>query len=351
MFTEDKQRDKAADSFVALKEALSPWSIKRKRALKLAKIYSAFNARKAQRMALCGIQVALNSEDLTVHSAMTCKIRLCPLCTWRRALRTYSNMMKIVDYVQTNSPHRYAFLTLTIKNCTSNELSSVIDRMMKRWRYFINLSGFRNSVDGWYRGLEITHDVNEKITDEMWYGDPDSHIKGRASYFKGQGLKIGDVNPNYDMYHPHFHVLLALNPSYFNPGKYIRRDGWAEMWRFAMQLDYDPIVDVRMTFDKSSAAVAEASKYTVKDTDYIVPDDYDLSVKTVSTLDEALHARRLIAYGGLFKEIHKKLNLADEDPDIIDNDIEKDKTLLVFDWVTGYDQYVQRHVITSHRVI
>ena len=50
-------------------------------------------------------------------------------------------------------------------------------------------------------------------------------------------------------------------------------------------------------------------------------DDEEKNLKRLSDLEEGLHRKRLISYGGLLKEIHKKLNLDDtEEGDLIHTD-------------------------------
>src|SRR5690625_6607921 len=50
-------------------------------------------------------------------------------------------------------------------------------------------------------------------------------------------------------------------------------------------------------------------------------DDEEKKLKRLSDLEEGLHRKRLISYGGLLKEIHKKLNLDDtEEGDLIHTD-------------------------------
>ena len=56
------------------------------------------------------------------------------------------------------------------------------------------------------------------------------------------------------------------------------------------------------------SAIDETAKYPVKDTDFMT-DDEEKNLKRLSDLEEGLHRKRLISYGGLLKEIHKKLNL------------------------------------------
>src|SRR5699024_11931064 len=71
------------------------------------------------------------------------------------------------------------------------------------------------------------------------------------------------------------------------------------------------------------SAIDETAKYPVKHTDFMT-DDEERNLQVVSDLEEGLHRKRLISYGGLLKEIHKKLNLDDaEDGDLIHTDDEE----------------------------
>src|SRR5699024_225377 len=87
------------------------------------------------------------------------------------------------------------------------------------------------------------------------------------------------------------------------------------------KLDYDPNVKVQMIRPKNKyksdiqSAIDETAKYPVKDTDFMT-DDEEKNLKRLTDVEEGLHRKRLISYGGLLKEIHKKLNLDDtEDRD------------------------------------
>src|SRR5690625_7643377 len=52
--------------------------------------------------------------------------------------------------------------------------------------------------------------------------------------------------------------------------------------------------------------------------------DEEKNLQVVSDLEEGLLRKRLISYGGLLKEVHKKLNLDDaEDGDLIHTDDEE----------------------------
>ena len=43
-------------------------------------------------------------------------------------------------------------------------------------------------------------------------------------------------NPNFDMYHPHFHVLIVADKSYFKSRKYLKHEEWQELWAKAMRI-------------------------------------------------------------------------------------------------------------------
>jgi len=209
------------------------------------------------------------------------------------------------------------------------------------------------AIVGWFRGLEVTHDVNEYITPWMYEN------KKRRGYYKKLGLKIGDLNPSYDTYHPHFHILLAVHSSFFSGQKYISQQRWVELWKESLGVDYAPIVHIQKVKPKREGqtvegAVAEIGKYTVKGEDYLT-DDLEQTDLAVSVFDSALANRRLIAYGGILREIRKELKLADvEEADLIHVDDEdetkhhkcsvcgSDLMEVVYTWNFGLRNYVRK---------
>lgn len=326
-----------------------PWSEKKVANELLALAYDKIDPKKAERLRACASWLTFSigdGGDKVLKKANFCRVRLCPMCQWRRSLKTYAQMRAIIDYLEKDYAYNYIFLTLTVRSCEPEEIQSVLNTMMQAWNRFVGYKPFKMAVKGWFRSLEIVHDVNEIITREMWYGDPARHVKGRSRYFKKLGLKIGDMNPNFDLMHPHFHVLLAVNKSYFKDVRaYLTHDEWVKLWERALKVDYVPVVDVRKIKGEAVDAVAEASKYTVKDSDYIVPTDWDLTTKTVEILDKALDKRRFLAFGGVMKEAHQKLHLDDvEDGDLLHVDgetvAEDTKNTITYAWSSGYRQYI-----------
>ncbi len=70
------------------------------------------------------------------------------------------------------------------------------------------------------------------------------------------------------------------------------------------------MIDVRKLKENNKKEIAEVAKYTVKESDYLIRDEFDNIDKestdeVVKTLDNALHRKRLISLGFKFKEVHK----------------------------------------------
>lgn len=285
----------------------------------LAHVYDQIDVKKAERLRGCASQlfyaVQPNGRKRLV-SANFCRVRLCPTCQWRRTLKTFSQMQRIMAAVEADKPRAYLVLTLTVRNCSPDQLNDTLDQMSEAFHKMKQYKKFKDAVQGWYRGTEITHNLTENT------------------------------------YHPHFHVVLAVNPSYFHDSKrYIPQKDWVQLWKKAMRLDYDPNVDIRRVKGNDpasvSAAIAEIAKYTVKGSDYLIPDDWDLTLETVALLDQVLNKRRFIGFGGIFKDWHKKLNLDDpDDGDLVHTDDEPPASdldpIVVYQWSTGYKQYVAR---------
>lgn len=299
----------------------SPWRAKKVANEYLSMAYAQIDPKKAQRLSECSTQLLFRKYDtgeMKLHSMNSCRVRLCPLCTWRRTLRVYADNKKIFRHVDPdNSKYKYILLTLTEKNCTGENLSKRIDALFYAWKLFAKTKPFKQAVKGWYRGLEVTHNTDF-------------------------------LSKDYNTYHPHFHVILVVNKSYFTSRYYLSQAQWGEMWKNALKANYDPVVDVRKINNvNDSKTIAEISKYPVKDADFVIYDDWELTTETVSILDEALNNRRLIAYGGILKDAKKELKISDiESADLVHTDdeaptMDDNFKLEFYFWHTGYRQYLK----------
>ena len=165
---------------------------------------------RANRLHNCGMHLFFNiyqndgKEEKKVKYAESCRVRLCPLCAWRRSIKIQVHARKILERMQQETGYAYLLVTLTVPNVGGQALSDKISEMMKAWNRFVGYRKIEKAVKGWYRGLEITHNVN-----------PESK--------------------SYDTYHPHFHCILAVSKKYFKGQDYIKQAEWLELWRKAMQ--------------------------------------------------------------------------------------------------------------------
>lgn len=320
-----------------------PWGAKKMANMLLARTYEYIDPAKARRLRDCSnfLRFEKTEQGLKLKNMNSCRVRLCPICTWRRSLKIYSQTKEILDFLKERQcDYRFVFLTLTVKNVQAEELSAALDRVMLGWNRLTRYKDYVAAVQGSWRGVEITHDTNELITAEMF--------KRKKRYFEKRGLKVGDKNPNYKMFHPHVHALLAVNKSYFKNKVYLSQEKWSALWKKAAQLDYNPVVDARKVKGEMTEMVAEIAKYAVKDADFLVPDDFNLTVETTAVLDKAMQKRRLSAFGGVFKQAHHELNLDDaEDGDLVkieserpERETEEGKSIF-YAFHTGYGDYFE----------
>lgn len=291
-----------------------PWAFHKLSNSLIAAAYDEFDERMAAKMRDCAnyLQFAvLGDGKLKLRKASFCRARLCPMCSWRRSLKTYGQLRAIMDDLATQD-YAYIFLTLTVRNCSGSELAETLNKIFVGFNRLSKYKEVARVVRGAFRACEITHNL--------------------------------DTNE----YHPHLHCIIAVNPSYFHSRDYISQFDWSELWRRALKVDYTPIVDVRRCYGSAEHCVAECAKYSTKAAEIICYDDWDLTVDTVRILDHALKGRRLTGYYGAFREAHKKLHLDDnedgnlthvEAKQISDDDNIK---LISYAWHSGYCQYVRR---------
>lgn len=297
-------------------------------ALRLSESYARLSVPfKSQRVADCGTLLefaheigfdGVVSDKGKLHSANFCKDRLCPMCSWRRSYKIFGQVSRVM--AQISSQYDFVFLTLTVPSVPADELPQTIFRLFKAWNDLThNRKRFRKSVKGFFRALEIT--VNNDPTSE-----------------------------NFGLFHPHFHCILVVNKRYFKSEEYIHQSEWLQMWRDCYGDQSITQVDVRRARNKKSpesensvadlsSAVAEIAKYAVKSSDFLLGDTTRTDI-IVRALSNSLHGKRLVAFGGIFKQILAQLNLDDcEDGDLVhlDGEINPDIAVLIvrYGWSCG----------------
>lgn len=278
---------------------------------------------KAERTGDCGdfLEFTKRKDDsLALTRANFCKVRLCPMCSWRRSLKLFGQVSRVMDHAEENHNFRYLFLTLTVKNCYEEDFKETLDNMTKAFNKMTRRKKFKSAIKGYFRALEVTY------------------------------------NPIDDSYHPHFHIIFAVSTTYFKD-QYINQKEWGNLWKDCLNVDYDPIVDIRALKKNNKKEVSEVAKYTVKSDDFLIKEDgkinEEITDKVVKTLDLGLHRKRLVSFGFIFKDIHKKLNLDDaEQGDLVNTDNEEIRedltdTIIRVQWNIGFKNYFIREIIES----
>ena len=252
-----------------------------------------------ERFSDCGsFMQHLTNSELSIkrlHKANFCGNRFCPICTWNKAKKDAIMISVVMKAIRAEKKQEFIFMTLTAPNVEASALKSEIDRFNKAFHKLFRRRNVQRAINGYVRKLEVTYNKEEFITKEMY-----RHMK---LYFEARGLHVGDKNPNYNTYHPHFHVVLAVNKSYFTSRYYINRDEWLEMWQDCMDDPSITQVDVRKvrsTEKGEMSAVLEIAKYSAKGSEIYH------SQSVFEVFYRALKGRQLLTFNGLFKEYVKK---------------------------------------------
>jgi plasmid rolling circle replication initiator protein Rep len=313
---------------------IRPWKIRKLQNLAVAQAMRLIDELNlvAMRLEGCGTYIHFkacpNGHGKKVCLINLCGCRGCMMCDWRKSLVTYHQVLAIVhEHKKQYKSDIPLLLTLTVPNCSAEELGELITKMLRAFHTLSKRKQFKNAVRGWFRAAEVTY------------------------------------NEEADTYHPHFHVLLMVPKNYFVQGRglYISRDEWLEMWQQSMKDMSITQVDIRRVKKKKSSSkviesvVAEVAKYATKPGSYIKKNEkgeFMANPKAVLGLRVGLKNKRLHGFGGTFKEIRKRLKLEDiEKADLIKVSGEEQEckcdicqsTLLdeLYTWVPGAKNYVR----------
>jgi len=235
-------------------------------------------------------------EKQKQHKGNSCKNRFCPICAWKKARKDALALSIQMEYIKQEYKKEFIFVTLTAPNVEAQDLNDEIKKYNDAFQRLMQRKEVRAIAKGYVRKLEVTY------------------------------------NQDRDDYHPHFHVMIAVNKSYFTAKKqYIKHERWLELWQEATDNPAITQVDVRKVRHNNKKEVAEIAKYSAKDSDYLVSDE------VFAVFYQALKGKRLIVQSGLFKE-SMKLWKAGE----LDKYKEKDMTeyvyKLLYNW--GMKEYV-----------
>lgn len=212
-----------------------------------------------------------DNPKLKLRAARFCRVRHCPVCQWRRSLMWKAKAYKVLPKIVEAYPkYRWLFVTLTQKNVAIGELKATLVAMNRAFQRLSQLKAF--PAIGWLRSTEVT--------------------RGR------------DGNA-----HPHFHCLLIVPSSYFSGRSYLKQADWVAMWRKALRLDYNPVLDVQAVKQgsKPMELVPELLKYCTKESDLVADREWFLE------LTRQMHKMKCVTTGGILKEYLKELEQEPED--------------------------------------
>jgi len=304
------------------------WSVKKYRSSQIERIlfksmYPTHNAY-AKRVRDCANRVTFKGSVcndtgefiLNLSSAFFCHFRHCPICDWRRSLRSQAIFKNALPKIMEENPRsRWLFLTLTVENCEIQNLRETIGEMNKAFERMIKRKAF-SFIKGWIRKVEVTQEKNRK---------------------------------NYA--HPHFHCLIMVNESYFKNKGYLTHKDWVKYWTQAMRSKVDLTLDIqglREKVDPNGKALVELLKtfnYSVKTND-IVRDD--VTTEWFFEYINQVHALKFLTSGGELKNIFRRLKIDDEsDEELInvdDQNIESDSEELDVELSFGYQYHLRQYI-------
>ncbi|WP_432372377.1 protein rep [Staphylococcus chromogenes] len=205
-------------------------------------------------------------EKKKLYKANPCKNRFCPMCAWRKARKDALGLSLMMQYVKQVEQKEFIFLTLTTPNVNSSDLEDEIKRYNYAFQKMFKRKHINTISKGYVRKLEVTY------------------------------------NKDRDDYNPHFHVLIAVNRSYFTDKRYyISQKEWLELWRDVTGNEDITQVHVQKIRQNNNKELYEMAKYSGKDSDYLV------NQKVFDAFYKSLKGKQVLVYSGLFKEARKKL--------------------------------------------
>ena len=285
-----------------------PWKLHKQENLQLVKIYKTAREKNINLITdsrlfdleHCAdtLLFAENAEGKKkLKSANFCRLRLCPMCQWRRSLKMFGQVQTITDKIlERDKSTRFLFATFTVKNVDAENLETCINILNNKFLYLVSKNKtfapakkLKQNLLGYLKAVEVTYNTKDKT------------------------------------YHPHLHVIFAVKSTFFkNSSNYVTKKEWINLWQQALGVDYKPQTDIRAIKTNTGKAIAEVAKYPAKVAPILsLPDDE--AVEVLKTLTFCLHKKRFVSYGGIFKTIKQELKLQDveTDKDLINVDIEQ----------------------------
>lgn len=231
---------------------------------------------KLDRLKECGNFIKFqSSEDKTkfiLAGGNFCNNRFCPFCSWLKAKRTAFELLELIKVVEYTEKLAFIFITLTVPNVPKESLREEIENFNISFNRLWKIKEFKAFNKGFIRKLEITY--NEERND----------------------------------YHPHFHLVVAVNKSYFKSRNYMSKRRLLELWQRATRNPAITQVDIKPCRMNTIKQVMELATYSAKQGDLYS------SKEVFDGFYEGLYRKKLLVYNGIFKEYKKKIDTGEVDP-------------------------------------
>ena len=231
---------------------------------------------KLDRLKECGNFIKFqSSEDKTkfmLSGGNFCNNRFCPFCSWLKAKRTAFELLELIKVVEYTEKFAFLFITLTAPNVPKEKLREEIEEFNVSFKRLFQTKEFKVFNKGLIRKLEITY------------------------------------NEERDDYHPHFHLVVAVNKSYFTSRNYMSKKRLLELWQRAKRDTSITQVDIKPCRMDTVKQVMELATYSAKQGDLYK------SKEIFDGFYEGLFRKKLLVYNGIFKEYKKKIEVGEIDP-------------------------------------
>ena len=237
------------------------------------------------RLRMCGdFLLFLKSENnaYRLKKANLCNNRFCPLCSSLRAKKNAVIILELLEYIREVKNYEFIFVTLTAPNVLGEKLEEEIESFNKAYKELMRTKELNKISKGYIRKLEVTY------------------------------------NAEANTYHPHFHIILAVNKSYFKSKDYISIELLKKLWRRCKKDETITQVDMKKVKMNSIKEVLEIASYCTKSSDL-----YDNGQEVFDTFYGALRGKQEITYSGIFSEV-KKIR---DDGELVTENIESLKEL------------------------
>lgn len=260
--------------------------------------------------------------------ASLCRDRLCPVCAWRLSIKRTAEMIETIKKLSIEYPNTKAIhVVLTVRNCTLHELRDVLRQITQGFTRLKKKTLWKDYILGYMRSVEIT------------------------------------FNAESETYHPHIHCIAIVKDNY---SRQISVGDWADMWRDAARLNYNPVIWATHAYsettnnidimqhvydieksneDKQAAArnaIIEAVKYAVKPSAI----DAIAAAGDIAEFAAAIRGIRMLSCGGIIKTIRAQLGYTIKDepseqmPDCTINPNDAiERYYVVYEWCVNQGQY------------